>query len=368
MKRSIWVIIASMAVTTSVQAAGVERSTQSVGILFEEANYVELSFGHVAPKVSGTQSIPAGPMSPAGAPSGDMTGDYTTVSLGLKTQIGDALALALVIDEPIGADVDYPIGTGYLYGGSTAILDANAVTVMGKYTLPSNFSVIAGLRALRTSGDVALFNGYRLITSNETDYGYLIGVAYEKPEIALRVALTYNSAIDHRFAITENGAPSLPLDVEVPKSLNLEFQTGVAKDTLVFGSLRYVDWTAFEIAPVGYVAVAGAPLVRYNGDTTTVTLGVGRRFSENWSGAVTVGYEDKVGGFSGNLGPTDGQKSIGLALSYEQDRYKITGGIRYVNLGDTQTMAPRPFPDGTQFSDFEDNHALAAGLKFSVSF
>ncbi|WP_255509417.1 hypothetical protein [Oceaniovalibus sp. ACAM 378] len=353
----------------SADAAGVERSTQSTAILFEEGGYAELTFGHVAPKVSGTQSVNAGPGSLIGASSGDMTGDYTTFNLGVKTQLDDRFSLAVVLDQPIGADVNYPAATGYLYGGSTATLDSNAVTAMAKYTLPSNVSLIGGLRAMRTKGNVSLFNGYQLRTSTETDYGYLLGVAYEKPDIALRVSLTYISAIKHKFAITENSVPSLPLNVEIPQSVNLEFQTGIAKDTLLFGSARWVDWTAFEIAPAGYmVATGGRPLVDYNGDTTTFTLGLGRRFNENWSGAVILGYEEPVGGFSGNLGPTDGQKSIGLAVTYEQDSFEITGGLRYVDLGGTSTEAPLPFPPGTTFSSFTNNHALGVGVKVAYKF
>jgi len=368
MKNVFVVSMACLFVATSAQAAGVERSTQSTAILFEQGNYVEFSFGHVAPKVSGTQLVNAGPTSLIGAQSGDMTGNYTTLSFGVKTSVNDRVSLALVVDQPIGASVIYAPGTGYLYGDSTATLKSQAVTAMVKYTLPSNVSVIGGVRAMETSGEVALFNGYRLNVAKETDLGYLVGVAYEKPEIALRVALTYNSAINHTFSITENGAPSLPLDVEIPQSVNLEFQSGVAADTLVFGSLRYVDWTAFEISPVGYVFAVGSPLVGYRGDTTTITLGVARRFTENWSALVSLGYEHPVGGFVGNLGPTDGQKSIGVGAVYEKDRIKITGGIRYVDLGGARTEAPPPFPAGTTFSSFENNHALAAGIKVGISF
>lgn len=360
--------VASLAFGSFAMAAGVERSTQSTAILFEQGNYAELSFGHVTPKISGTQLVNAGAASLAGAPSGNMTKDYTTFSFGVKTQVNDRVSLALVVDQPIGADVFYEPGTGYLYGGSAASLDSIAVTAMAKYTLPSNFSVFGGVRAMETSGTVGLFNGYRLTTSKEIDYGYLLGVAYERPDIALRVALTYNSAINHTFDIRENGLPSLPMDVEIPQSLNLEFQSGVAENTLVFGSLRYVDWTEFEIAPFGYVRDQGSPLVRYRGDTTTVSLGVARRFNENWSGLISFGYEKPIDGFSGNLGPSDGQKSVALGVVYTRDRIKITGGIRYVDLGNAQTEAPRPFPAGTTFSRFEDNHAIAAGIKFSINF
>ena len=65
-----------------------------------------------------------------------------------------------------------------------------------------------------------------------------------------------------------------------------------------------------------------------------------RRFNETWSGAVTLGYEPSDGDLTGNLGPTDGMRSIGLAATYTRDNMKITGGIRYVDIGDAATRPP----------------------------
>ena len=118
---------------------------------------------------------------------------------------------------------------------------------------------------------------------------YLVWVAYEKPEIALRVALTYNSKISHDFDTVERSALTGGVDlagtttVESPQSVNLEFQSGVAKDTLVFGSIRWVDWSNYVIDPTYYTPPS--PLVSYDSDTVTYTLGVGRRFNEHWEGA-----------------------------------------------------------------------------------
>ncbi|MGB8622071.1 MAG: outer membrane protein transport protein, partial [Paracoccaceae bacterium] len=299
---------------------------------------------------------------------------FTTTALSFKTAINDRFDLALVLDQPIGADVDYKAGTGYLYGGSTASLDSSAVTVMGRYKLNGGFSVFGGLRAQSVEGKVALFSGYSLDTSRETDFGYLVGMAYEKPEIALRVALTYNSSITHDFAASEadplNGPASTSFKTEVPQSLNLEFQTGIAKDTLLFGSVRWVDWTAFDISPVNYVGLYTDPLVSYHDDTITYNVGVGRRFNDTWSAAITLGYEPSVGGFAGNLGPTDGFTSIGLAGTYTRGRMKITGGVRYAMIGDAKTKTPAvlPYPPGTTFGKFKDNHALGFGLKVGYSF
>lgn len=370
--------VGALAVTAgSVMAGGVERTVTSPAILFEDGDYFEFSYGHVSPSVSGTQAvtIPVAPglAFPAGASSRDMSESYTAFSLSLKKQLGDRLHLGLILDQPIGADVKYkpydgnPTGP-YVYGGSSAKILSSAVTTLLRYQVNDNVSLYGGLKLEQASGKVALFNGYTMSTSKETDLGYIVGAAYEKPEIALRVALTYASAITHDFDVTENGAPSLPFETEVPQSINLDFQTGVAKDTLVFGAVRWREWSAFDITPVGLLAATGESLVEYDDDTITYTLGVGRRFSDHWSGAVQVTHEPATGGFAGNLGPTDGYTSLGLGVTYTQGKMKISGGMSYAKIGSAKTEASAPFLPGTTLGDFRDNDALAFGVKVGFNF
>ncbi len=330
-------------------AGGVERSTQSVAILFEEGRYVELSFGHFAPDVSGTR---------LGTQSGDMASSYNTLSLGYKMDIGERMNMALILDQPIGANVAYPAGTGYLLQGTTAKLTSSAITALLRYKFDNNVSVYGGLRHQTVKGVVSLpFIGYSLTTNNDTELGYVVGVAWEKPEIAARVALTYNSAITHSLDSVEGGVPTAGFETEVPQSINLEFQTGVAKDTLLFGSIRWQEWSAFDIDPPAYPFPT--PLVSYAGDRVTYNIGVGRRFNDQWSGAVTFSYEDPDGAVTGNLGPTDGFASVGLAATYTRDNMKITGGVRYVDIGDAITSVG---------GNFQDNSGVGVGLRIGYSF
>jgi len=345
MKRFMLATTAMVAATTVAHAGGVERSTQSVAILFEQGRYAELSFGRFAPDVSGT--VGGGAVS-----SGDMAGDYNSWSLGYKMDIGDRMALAFILDQPIGANVNYPAGTGYPLGGSTATLTSSAITALLKYGFENNVSVYGGLRYETVHGEVALTGGYTMETNHDSELGYLVGVAWEKPEIAARVALTYNSAITHSLESTELGV------TEIPQSINLEFQTGIAKDTLLFGSIRWVDWTEFNISPPNFPA---NPLVDYASDRVTYNLGIGRRFNENWSGAVTIGYEKSDGETTGNLGPSDGMKSVGLAATYTMDNMKITGGIRYVDIGDATTNPPIS-------GVFSGNSGVGVGIKIGYTF
>lgn len=373
---------AALLLTTGiVNAGGVERSVLSTGLLFEDGNYLELNFGYIAPSVSGTQAIPAGMNSPAGADSGDMAEDYTQLSFGYKNDLTDQLSLAVILDQPIGADVNYAADTQYAYGGgitpfgSTATIESLGLTALLSYEAAENITVYGGVRAIRTSGEVALFNGYTMSSSTETDYGYVVGAAWEKPEIAARVALTYQSEVTHDFDATEASPADMvpPTGTEfsttIPQSLTLEGQTGIAADTLLFGSIRWVEWTSFDISPPIFGA-GGSSLVSYENDSVSYNLGVGRRFSDEWSGALTAGYEAAQGGFAGNLGPTDGSTSLGAAVTRTMDAVRITGGIRYIWIGDADTEAPAAFmaPDGTTLGEFRDNSGWAAGIRIAYNF
>lgn len=358
---------------TAATAGGIERSSQSVGILFEKGNYVELNFGGFSPDVSG--SVAGGAVS-----SDDMTGGFGTYSLGYKRALNDKIDIAFVLENAIGANVGYPTNSLYPMHGTTAEVENMSLTAMMRYKMPQNFSAIGGLRVLRTSGEVnlrvsrpppALPLNYSMTSSTETDFGYLVGVAWEKPEIAARVALTYNSKITHTFDAHEKftiaGFGVVPYETTfsstVPESVNLEFQTGVAKDTLVFGSVRWVHWKQFDITPQAFKAnTGGQTLVDYQSNTTTYSLGVGRKFNDQWSGAVVLGYEGSSGDKTGQLGPTDGFRSIALAGTYQAtENVKVTLGVRYVDIGDATTNDPIS-------GKFTGNSGWGAGVRVGVSF
>lgn len=350
--------VALLATTALAQAGGVERSDQSMDILFEEGTYAELSFSRVSPSVSGTQG--GGAVS-----SGGMTPAYNNFALRYRQDITDNLSFAFILDNHIGADVSYPAGTGYTAAGSTAELSGTSFTVLARYEFPSQFSIYGGLRAGRASGEVSLpfTGGYTLETSEETDLGYVIGAAYEIPEIALRVALTYNSEYTHEFESTEFGAASGTFETTIPQSLMLEAQSGIAEDTLLFGSVRWVDWTAFDITPTTYTTgvVPGGSLVSFADDFYTVTVGVGRRFSDEWAGAVSVVWENEVNQLTGNLGPTDGRIGLGLGGTYTMaSGMEISAGVQYSVLGNATTRGLN--------GDFSDNDLLAAGITIGMNF
>jgi len=350
--------VGALALTAAAaHAGGFERSGSPVGFMFETGNYAELSFGYVSPRVSGV----AGGV----APSGDAGDSYATVGLAFKMDVNDKISLGLQYDPSYGADISYPTSaTTYPLRGTSATLSGDTISVIGRYKFNESFSVHAGVRSVGIGGNVAIFNGglplYAATYDNDRDVGYLIGAAYEKPEIALRVALTYYSATDHDLDTTVTGVGFVGTEtVELPQSLTLDFQSGVAADTLVFGSIRWAEWTATELNSIGYPG-RFQPLVGYEDDVVTYTLGVGRKFSDTLSGTVSLGYEKANGGIASNLSPTDGSISLGVAMVYTMDAMKIAGGVRYVKIGDATALSGS--------SEFTDNSAVGVGVRISFSF
>ena len=352
-------------------AGGIDRSTQSAFILYEGKNYAEFTLGNLSPDVSGT-AVPA----LGGKSSGEALTDYTLVNAGVNWTLNDRLNFAFIVDKPFGANIDYPLGTGYFAQGTTAEVDSVSYTALARYKFPSQVSLFAGLRyqTLVANAMIPFVTAvpgktapYAIEADKSGGWGYVVGVGWEKPEIAAKVALTYNSAIDYDLSTDESsfaGSLASTTPTKTPQSVNLEAQTGIAKDTVLFGSVRWVDWEQFEVSPAMYSALTGSPLVSYNGPTTTYTIGVGHRFNDNWSGAITYGYDTPLDGYQSNLNPVNGYHTIGLAASYTVDQLRITATVRYYDVGDAETAAGSIKPAAS----FTGNSAIGVGVRIGYYF
>jgi len=370
MKKIVSTIGALALTATAAQAGGIDRSGQSMGALFEKGRYLEFSVARVNPKLVGTDVALFG-----GRTTGEVAGSFTQLGFAYKYDINEKLSFALIVDQPFGANILYG-ATSVALGGTQATANTTAVTGLLRYKLGNGFSVHGGPRYQRASGNIDLrgaayggLNGYSVDLAQDSALGYSVGVAYEKPEIALRVALTYNSAITHNFSTTETFrgvqvAPTGITKVRTPESVNLDFQSGVAKDTLVFGSIRWAHWTQFKIDPAFFTPRAGGGLVSLE-NSVTYTLGVGRKFNDTWSGAFSMTYEKEKNPLVSPLAPSTGRLGAAIAAVYTRDNLKITTGISYSKLGDASAETGTP---DTARANFNNNSALGVGIKFGYSF
>ena len=351
--KKLTIAAASVAVmgTSAAFAGGLDRSGQSISVLFEQGTLFTANFSYAMPLISAT----------ATALTGNIAEPYTNIGFAFKTDITDKIDIALIMDQPYGADVSYK---GALTGAADATLDTTDFTLVARYKINDNFSVYAGARAQQASAQISLplVFGYALNMQSDFAFGYLVGAAWEKPEIAARVALTYNSAITNQFTGTEGlfGGVASSFSTDTPQSVNLEFQTGIAPGTLLFGSVRWVDWSSFAFSPTNYPL---NPLASFGADTYSFELGVGRQITDKFAASLTLGYEAATGGVFSNLGPTDGYWSIGAGGKYAlTDTLEIAGGVQYVKIGDANGGTL------TAGAPFSGNDALGVGLKITGRF
>jgi len=384
------------ACASMASAGGIDRSRLPYAAMFEEGNYAELGFSSVNPQVGGAYS-PAGigagtAFGVPGTSTGNMAESYTTMSLGVKTQINDKLSVGLFVNQPYGADAKYTDG---FYTGLEAHWDSSQIAALVKYSIGNGVSVYGGAKRVESSatiripdqmirasmlaagGGAAALAGaapagtleYNAKTDKDAQTALIIGAAYEKPEIALRVGLTYEQGFTHSFASSETlpafaatllgGSRNSTTEIEMPRSIALDFQSGVAKDTLVFGMIKYTNWSVWEVRPPLYNAAFSDDVTSIDNDVMTYQLGVGRRLNDILSVFGRVTYEEAKGGVASRLAPTDGSTSFGIGATYRQDKLKITGGIEYAKLGDATDAS------GTKFTG---NDALGVGVQIGYSF
>lgn len=351
---------------TIAGAGGLDRSGQGIGVIFKDGNWAELSFGNVNPSVSGVYT------GFGNAATGDMAESYNQLGAAIKFDLGSDLSAAIIFDQPWGANVNYATSALPPTAGVTAEFNSRGITALAKYKVNENVSVFGGIRQNTIDMNISLPTNafvappqlaYTATGAPSSAMGYVLGAAYEIPDIALRASLTYSSETNHNVATTETVggvATTSTTPITMPKSVNLDFQTGVAADTLVTFGVRWVNWSATTIDPAAHRGDRLKSLLDYTEDTYTWSLGVGRRFSDSFAGSATLGWERPLGGNSPNLGPADGNVSLSLGGAYTINNMEISGGVRYVKIGDATTA--------TAGANFTGNSAIALGLKVGFSF
>ncbi|MFK5997635.1 MAG: hypothetical protein QM492_05970 [Rhodobacterales bacterium] len=331
-------------------AGGLDRVTFSSSILYEQGTYAEVGYGLTTPKISNAGLA-------TGFGIGTVATSFNTVKLGFKTDITDKIAVALMYNnQPVGADINY----GVL--GIAGTVDAQKVTALAKYQFTKNVSAYGGVVYQYISGSVrippslALPTGIGVIVHGKSEYGYIAGAAYEIPDIKLRVALSYESKIKYALPSTVTPAP-LPTTgtttAGTPEAWTLEFQSGVAPKTLVFGSIRYAKHGDTQIT----LPIVGTITSFTN--VTTYELGVAHKFNKSLVLYTSIGYEKPDNTIQSLFAPTDGQVdlSFGGQLDLNQG-YKVAMGMTISRRGDATTSL------GT----FNDNTVMTAGIKLSKNF
>jgi len=354
---------------TQVAAGGIDRNGQPVTFLFEQGTVFEAGYGAISPSISGNDAAFLG-----GAATGNIAKGVQPYSFSFKADLTDKLSFGVLIDQPFGAEIEYAPGS-LAFGGTSARADLSSMTALVRYKFNDRFSAHGGLRVISGDAEVDLIGGlyaglglfgYNMSLSRTTAYGYVLGAAYEIPEYFLRFSLTYSSEIKQSFPTVESnfGAVVSTADSEavIPQSINLEFQSGVAPKTFVFGGARWAEWSQLRFDPPFLLATTGQTLIEFE-DTITYQLGVGRQLNENWTGLFSLIHEPGGDPVVSPLAPVNGFSGANLALVYSKDNLRVTGFLNYTKLGDAT-----PGGSGVALATFTGNESVAAGIKIGITF
>lgn len=274
--------------------------------------------------------------------------------------------------------------------GTNASVDSKNFTglVGVKFGEKNNWQVYGGPVLQKLEGEVHLrgtaYNstqGYDGIFAQSNGYGWMAGLAYSKPEIALKAALTYRSDIDHDTVAYESmpatgKSGSYDMTITTPKSVNVDFQTGLNPTTLLTAKLRWVPWSDFSIKPPLYNATTkkavgadfkplypnGLNLIDYSEDGWAAEVGLGKKLSNQWAVSGSVGWDSGAGDPTTTLGPVEGHWNVGLGAKYNvTPEVAVSAGVKYLMFGDAKSK----IPNGDLVGDFQNNDAWIYGLRLT---
>lgn len=391
--------------SASIYAGALDISGQSIAPFFQEGNYFETSISALDAKVSG-KIRPQYAVPESDLATGNIVKNDTFYNAALKLQVSPIFSFGLIYDQPFGAEVDQPYKNNGTFNDSldTTKVSVNTqnLTMLWGYQPSVNWNLFAGPVYQTVEGNVQLpglaysvLSGYKSTIKQDSGIGWVAGIAYQIPEIALKSALTYRSEINHEFSAKETFNELLsPLQllvgtgitkVTTPQSVNFDFQTGINPTSILFLNARWVNWKDFSIRPYQFGKVSeiittstynytkGFDLVNYSKDQWTFNLGLGHKLTDKWDGILFAGWDSGAGDPVSTLGPTEGYWAAGLGFQYNPTKeYFIAGGLKYFWLGDaTGQNQSYSIPGNAEYAkvaDFSDNNAIGYTLKIGYKF
>ena len=255
----------------------------------------------------------------------------------------------------------------------------DAIVALLKAQVDENFSVTGGLKR-STVQDAKLaipFTGTSLAVAGDSETSIIYGMAYERSEIALRAELIIEEQVGFSLQQTGTalGGAATGTKASLPNYTTLNLQSGIAADTLAFFSARKADWASHQVVLSN--AATTAPISSFT-DTTSYSLGLGRKLTDSLSASLAYNWEKGSGPNSASsLSLSNGYRGISAGLKYTTDNFSISGGVNYTKLGDTvvtqnAVLDPVNAPttvttlmDGVPFSG---NTVATVGLKIGYHF
>ena len=177
-------LLLSLLPSTSVFAAALDRSGQSIAPFLQPGNYFEAGISVLDPDVSGKDT--------SQNDTGDMANYYYSPNAALKLQATEHFSIGLIYDQPYGANAQYSGKNNFVEnrpvpfkGGTSVTVDTEDLNLILGYQPNQNWNIYAGAVYQTLNSTVLLrgtsysaYNGYDFKTGRDEAVGWLVGVAY----------------------------------------------------------------------------------------------------------------------------------------------------------------------------------------------
>jgi long-chain fatty acid transport protein len=156
----------------------------------------------------------------------------------------------------------------------------------------------------------------------------------------------------------------------MPEAIELKLQSGIAPDWLAFGSVKWTNWSVLQRIPfynAGGVEVTALELGYRDG--WTVTGGVGHKFNEQWSGAVSLTWDR---GTSQGFGTLTDTWTVGAGVAYSPNKnveIRLAGVLGILTSGSSSAVTIDGIAAGDEATyRFGDDLVAALSTSLKVKF
>lgn len=337
---------------STAYAGGFENARLDTSFMYDEGNLV--SFGSVRKDFTvngdnfGTTS--------------SLIGDRNASNLSARYEVNDQLSFGLTSYDSGAIHINYQgVGGATVNGvdvntlGPKVDLTSKSVALLGRYRFDESVSAIGGIRYDKFSVKNAdIFKIANFLASSGTTSGVapnvgsgtdvvpVAAIAYEIPDIALRAELLYQgkSLVNLESDCVMPTCAASPTDKSfggLANYLTLNFQTGIAEDTLILASIHKGKWSDSQLS-VRDSELSGAgqdgPTSAFE-DSTEFSVGLARRLNDSLAVSVSYNWEKAGDGTTGSLFTVnDGYKGVTLGVRYTVEDLELSVGYNHTKLGD----------------------------------
>lgn len=363
------------AIAGAAHAGGFSRGTADTAIIYEDGT---VDFRAGGTFVSPHRSFDT--IAGVAATDSAYSNSYSIPSAAVKVRMSDSFSCAATYTQPFGGDSTY----GPQSQAADKAVDAAALQPENAVkTAGFTSDEVGGLCAYNTSvgpGNLYFIGGVfvqnfkytesktrgTLTLTDQSAFGYRIGAAYEIKEYALRGEIMYRSQVDHdpEGMFTSVLGTKLPATGagSLPQSLEVNFQTGIAPDWLAFGSVKWTDWSVFDVLNYNITAVGPQKKEYYWNDGWTVSGGIGHKFNDNVSGAVSLTWDRGVSTGADIMTDT-WTLGAGSQIKAGPGTLRLGAAVSYLTSGE-QSVADHAAFDATAGNDW----AYALNASYIIKF